>query len=108
MKRLSACFAGLILLLAAVSESRAALVASATDLWDVSQGTIVTSNSGVISSSHIGNMFGFVSGFPIDWTVNTLFRDGQPTGTLHLSPPFRSLSALQPARIAPPKLPKAT
>jgi hypothetical protein len=49
----------------------------------VSQGGTVTSHTGVIFGSDIRNMFGFVSGFPTDATVNTLFRDAQPTGTLH-------------------------
>jgi len=61
----------------------AALVASTTDLWDVSQGTIVTSHTGVLSGSDPRNMFGFISGAVTDATVNTLFRDGQQTGTLH-------------------------
>jgi hypothetical protein len=74
---------GLLLTLGMPSTVQASFIASTTDLWDVSQGATVTSHSGVIFGSDIRNMFGFVSGFPTDPTVNTLFRDAQPTGTLH-------------------------
>jgi hypothetical protein len=64
-----------------------ALVVSYTDLWDVSQGTVVTGSSGALSggwSSDARNMFGgtFGSG-PPDVLNNTIFRDYQPAGTVH-------------------------
>jgi hypothetical protein len=73
----------LSLFVATAATVHASFIASTTDLWDVSQGSTVTSHTGVIFGSDIRNMFGFVSGFPTDPTVNTLFRDFQPAGTLH-------------------------
>jgi hypothetical protein len=53
---------------------------STTDLW---QGTNVTSDSGVLSGSDIGNMFGGNLGTVEPGLGRTLFRDGQPAGTTH-------------------------
>lgn len=64
-----------------------ALVLSYTDLWDVSQGTVVIATSGALTggwSSDVRNMFGgyFGSG-PPDLLNNTIFRDQLPAGTVH-------------------------
>jgi len=71
-----------------------ALLASKTDLWDVSEGAIVTGTSGALSgswSSDARNMFGgaFGSG-PPDVLNNTIFQDYNPAiqdynpaGTVH-------------------------
>lgn len=66
-----------------------ALVASTTDLWDVSRGTTVTANSAVIGApfysfpfvSDIRNMFGNAQAGVIE-PGNTLFQDFQPAGTV--------------------------
>lgn len=56
--------------------AEAALVPVSTDLWDVSQGSLVTSFSGTLGGFPIGNTFNG-DGF------YTLFSDGLPTGTVH-------------------------
>jgi len=83
MKPATALIAGLLLFVGTASTVHATFIQSTTDLWDVSQGTTVTNDTGVLFGSDIRNMFGFVSGAPTDVTVNTLFRDAQPAGTLH-------------------------
>jgi hypothetical protein len=60
-----------------------ALVVNYSDLWDISQGTLVTESSGVISlgRSDIRNMFGGSFG-SVD-PASTYFQDGKSAGFLH-------------------------
>ena len=51
-----------------------------SDLWDISQGTIVTSHSGVIEEADIRNIFGGNFG---PFAEITLFQDQLPAGTIH-------------------------
>jgi hypothetical protein len=68
--------------------AQATLIPVNDDLWDVSQGASVTAHSGVLTDpnpffvSDIRNMFGHVLTGTVE-PANTLFRDGQPAGTLH-------------------------
>jgi hypothetical protein len=51
---------------------------SSTDLWDISQGSIVTASSPPIPGYSVESMFGgFIGG---DWSY---FADGEPSGTVH-------------------------
>lgn len=52
---------------------------SNADLWDVSQGTVVTADSGAIPGYSIDSMFGGASPFS-DWAY---FSDSQPPGFTH-------------------------
>ncbi len=66
----------LSLLLAASIGSASAQTSG--DLWDISQGTVITATSGPIPGYSIESMFGgFVGG---DWTY---FADNQPPGFIH-------------------------
>ena len=57
---------------------------SYTDLWDVSQGTVVTDYSVVHPISNIANMFGHSVFDPrYGEGENTLFVDGEPAGFTH-------------------------
>lgn len=64
------------------------LPASTIDLWDVSQGTVVTANTAVLDYGGLPflsdrrNMFGFTQAGSIE-TVNTLFSDFTPEGFVH-------------------------
>jgi hypothetical protein len=67
-----------------VAASQAVPPVASDDLWDITQGAVVTDNSPVQSGGHysdITNMFGECEGYPE--ACNTLFQDGQPAGTLH-------------------------
>lgn len=56
---------------------------SKTDLWDISQGTVVTSDTGVWSPQiSIGDMFGGTSSFPQE-LGQVVFADGKPPGFTH-------------------------
>src|SRR4051812_6286569 len=56
----------------------AARAQTSDDLWDVSQGTVITADSGAIPGYSIQSMFG---GFSlIDWAY---FSDAQPPGFVH-------------------------
>jgi acetyltransferase-like isoleucine patch superfamily enzyme len=68
------------LLLVIIAGGQEETVPVASDLWDLSQGTVVTSHSGVLEVSDIRNMFGGMFG-PIG--PYTLFEDGLPAGTIH-------------------------
>ena len=50
------------------------------DLWDISQGIVVTSDSGVLEGSDIRNMFGGNFG---PFAEETLFQDDLPADTIH-------------------------
>jgi hypothetical protein len=55
---------------------------SFTDLWDISQGTVVDSTTGVLSSSHPTNMFG--GNIYITYGAGqTVFRDDRTPGYVH-------------------------
>ncbi len=54
---------------------------STTDLWDVSQGTVVVADSGIRPGSLAGGMFG--EGAVLEESGNTIFADGQPEGFVH-------------------------
>jgi hypothetical protein len=64
------------LLLAASIESALAQSPGRTDLWDVSQGTVITATSGPIPGYSIESMFGGAG----DWAY---FSDTQPPGFVH-------------------------
>lgn len=71
-----------LLLLGSSAHVQANLLAVTTDdLWDISQGNVVTAHTGVRFGSDITNMFGGTAGSVEPG--NTLFRDGVPTGTVH-------------------------
>ncbi len=55
---------------------------STDDLWDVSQGSVVTATSGVITGSYADNMFGNVHDGTLE-PYRTLFKDGQESGFTH-------------------------
>ncbi len=54
--------------------------AASDDVWDISQGATVVSNSGTIGNSSASNMFGGLFGVE---PGNTIFRDGATSGTIH-------------------------
>jgi hypothetical protein len=58
------------------------IVPSGTDLWDISQGSIVTSSSGTTGDTDRRNMFGGNFGTAEDHT-RTIFSDTQPAGFVH-------------------------
>jgi hypothetical protein len=63
-----------------------ALLASYTDLWDVSQGAVVTGTSGALSGgwySDASNMFGATIGSNADTRNNTIFKDYKTPGYIH-------------------------
>jgi carbonic anhydrase/acetyltransferase-like protein (isoleucine patch superfamily) len=66
--------------LAIVAGAPVVPVPVASDLWDLSQGTVVTSDSGVIEVSDIRNMFGGMFG-PLG--PYTIFEDYRPAGYIH-------------------------
>src|SRR5688572_18517686 len=48
------------------------------DLWDISQGSVVTATSGLISSESQPGMFG-----SSDFFASTIFADDRPNGFVH-------------------------
>jgi len=65
-----------------VSSPAQTYTTSANDLWDVSQGTVVTATSGANAPySDIRDMFG--GQFSEDEPGDTIFADGQPPGFVH-------------------------
>src|SRR5436190_14429349 len=56
---------------------------TSTDLWDVSQGAVVTASSPVIPGYSIGAMFGEGGQNFFDGQTWTYFADFQPPGTIH-------------------------
>ncbi|MBA4064117.1 MAG: hypothetical protein C0501_10470 [Isosphaera sp.] len=66
-------------LLAAATPAAAGPIS--TDIWDISQGVVVTAQSGVVPTSSARNLLGAAEG-----TVeagNVLFRDDRPAGFVH-------------------------
>ncbi len=68
-------------LFAVLSSADAQFLTSFEDLWDVSQGTVVTSSSGVLAGSNARDMFGASSG-GVE-SGNTLFADFRSQGFTH-------------------------
>jgi hypothetical protein len=60
-----------------------AMAQSSADLWDVSQGTLVTASSPILSSYSAGAMFGENGQNNGNGSTWTYFADGQPAGFTH-------------------------
>jgi sugar lactone lactonase YvrE len=58
-----------------------AILPSTADLWDISQGSVVTGTSGINGGSDARDMFG--GEFSTVETGNTVFADRQPAGFVH-------------------------
>jgi hypothetical protein len=73
-------------LMAGVVGSAGAMSVTSTDAWDITQGAVVTSTSGIHPAGSAAGMFGNDAGpnspFPVE-RLNTLFRDLAPEGTVH-------------------------
>ena len=69
------------LCLFAVFHTAAAILPSTTDLWDISQGSVITASSAINPATDGRDMFGgtFSQAEPGD----TVFADGQPDGFIH-------------------------
>ena len=74
--------AGLVIIFALSGQANALLMSS-NDLWDVSQGTIVTESSPVLDGSNIRNMFGDSQGWIEAGYDVTLFSDNYYAGYTH-------------------------
>jgi hypothetical protein len=78
---------GALFISLAVAPCAQARLLSYSDLWDVSQGTVVTGSTGALAggwSSDARNMFGgFFGSGPPDVINNTIFKDYQPAGYVH-------------------------
>ncbi len=75
--------AAAIVFLTLINDARA-LSTSSDDLWDVSQGTVVTGNSDLHHISNPANMFGnSIPDYQYHEGENTIFVDGKPTGFVH-------------------------
>ncbi len=71
----------LVMMLLASKSSAQFLAQSTNDLWDISQGTVVTGTSGVNWNSDARDMFG--GNFSPVETGDTIFQDFQPDGYVH-------------------------
>ncbi|HXC98428.1 MAG TPA: immunoglobulin domain-containing protein [Verrucomicrobiae bacterium] len=60
----------------------ATILPSTNDLWDISQGSVVTGTTGVYLTSDIRDMFGGT--FSQTEPGHTIFNDGAPVGFVHL------------------------
>ena len=56
---------------------------STNDLWDISQGSVVTGTSGLAPGSDSRDMFGGVFSTPPSEPGRTIFADGHPAGFVH-------------------------
>jgi hypothetical protein len=69
-------------LFGALPVTDATILPSTNDLWDISQGSVVTGTTGVYLTSDIRDMFGGT--FSQTEPGHTIFNDGAPVGFVHL------------------------